>query len=63
MLPVQVVSYSADEIYHDPDLNPIAARVTLSLKVLTYQDYERGSLGFGLAIAGQAMARGDGGPG
>jgi hypothetical protein len=54
VLPVQMTSYSVTETMHDPLLNPIDAEVTLSLKVLTYQDFAPDQAGFYLYLANLA---------
>ena len=38
VLPVRLTDLSITEEFFDPDLNPIRAKATLSLRVLTYQD-------------------------
>jgi hypothetical protein len=38
ILPVQVTSFSVSEEAHDVNLNPIRAKVSLSLRVLSYND-------------------------
>ena len=50
VLPVQLTGFSITEELFDTDLNPIRASVSLSLTVLTYQDFERGLLHPGGAI-------------
>ncbi len=44
-LPVRLTDFSITEEAFDPDLNPIRAKVKLSLLVLTYQDLGFGSSG------------------
>ena len=39
VLPVRLTSFSITEEAYDPSLNPILAKVELSLTVLTYQDF------------------------
>lgn len=39
VLPVRITSFSITEEAYDPALNPIQAKVELSLTVLTYQDF------------------------
>jgi hypothetical protein len=48
VLPVRITDLSIEEEAFDPDLNPIRARVRLSMRVLTYQD-------LGLASPGGAL--------
>ncbi len=38
VLPVRLTEFSITEELHDPDLNPIRARVSLGLRVLSYND-------------------------
>ena len=38
VLPVRVTSFTITEEFFDPNLNPIQAKVTLNMDVLTYQD-------------------------
>lgn len=52
--PVRVASYSVTETLHDSLLNPIAARVSLSLRVLGYRDFPPRHRGLALALASQA---------
>jgi hypothetical protein len=54
VLPVQITSYSVTETMHDTRLNPIDAEVTISMKVLTYQDFEPSQTGFYLYLANLA---------
>jgi hypothetical protein len=43
--PVKIAGYSVTEELFDPQLNPIHAKVELSLKVLTYMEFPDGSPG------------------
>lgn len=52
--PVRLASYSVTETLHDPLLNPIAARVSLSLRALGYRDFPPQHRGLALALASQA---------
>jgi hypothetical protein len=45
VMPVQLTSFSVTEEAFDPQLNPIAAKVELSLKVLTYVEFPREGIG------------------
>lgn len=45
VLPVRLSSFSINEQAYDPRLNPIRAKVSLTLQVLSYFDLERESLG------------------
>lgn len=51
VLPVRLTSFSITEEAHDPLLNPIRAKVELSLTVLGYQDLSAGSAGYFLFMA------------
>ncbi|MEA2429389.1 MAG: hypothetical protein QOF37_3017, partial [Thermoleophilaceae bacterium] len=60
--PVLIASYAVTEELFDPDLNPIHAKVELSLKVLTYMEFPSQSPGREAFIAHQknmeSLARG-----
>jgi hypothetical protein len=53
VLPVRLTQFAITEEAFDPDLNPIRARVQLSLRVLTYQDLGLLSVGGALFMAHQ----------
>ena len=53
VVPVQLVSLSITEELFDPSLNPISAKVELALKVLTYMEFTRASVGRDTFIAHQ----------
>lgn len=53
VLPVRVTEMSVAEEAYDPDLNPIQARVTVGVRVLTYDDLGVLSVGGGLFLAHQ----------
>lgn len=55
VVPVQITSFRATEILHDPRLNPIDAEVEIDLKVLTYQDFTATQKGFFLYLANLAQ--------
>jgi len=61
VLPVRLTTFSITEEAHDPQLNPIRAKVELSLTVLSYQDLSPLSPGYALFlthhIAKEALAR------
>lgn len=65
VLPVRLTSFTISEEAFDPNLNPIRAKVTFDLTVLTYQDLGLTSVGGALFmahhIAKEALAR-EGGP-
>jgi hypothetical protein len=51
VLPVRITDVAVLEEAFDPNLNPIRAKVTLSLRVLSVDDLPAGSRGAGLAMA------------
>jgi hypothetical protein len=51
VLPVRITDLSVEEEAYDPDLNPIRAKVTLGMRVLTYQDLGLTSAGGALFLA------------
>lgn len=53
VVPVRISSLSITEQAFDPDLNPIQAKVELSMSVLTYQDLGLASVGGALFMAHQ----------
>jgi hypothetical protein len=53
VVPVRLTEFSIEEQAYDPDLNPIRARVTLGMRVLTYQDLGLVSVGGALFMAHQ----------
>ena len=53
VLPVRLTEISIAEEAFDPSLNPIRAKVTLALRVLTYQDLGLLSVGGALFLAHQ----------
>jgi hypothetical protein len=53
VLPVRLTSFSITEEAYDPTLNPIQAKVELSLKVLSYQDFSVLHPGYSMFIAHQ----------
>jgi hypothetical protein len=55
IVPVQLQSLSITEELFDPTLNPIVAKVELTLKVLTYIEFTRESVGRETFIAHQKM--------
>jgi hypothetical protein len=55
VLPVRLTSLSIDEQLYDVNLNPIRASVTLSMRVLTYNDLPQSSVGYGLSMAHQVV--------
>jgi hypothetical protein len=65
VLPVKVGSLSVTEEAFDPALNPIRAKVSLDLKVLSYQELGLSSIGGSIfmayQVAKEALARAGGG--
>ena len=55
ILPVRITEYSVVEDYHDPDLNPIAATVSLGMRVLSYSDLVTESTGWNLFMSHQVV--------
>jgi hypothetical protein len=53
VVPVQLASLSISEELFDPSLNPIHAKIELGLKVLTYMEFTRASIGRDTFIAHQ----------
>jgi len=52
-LPVKITELSIAEEMYDPNLNPIRAKVSLGLRVLSYDDLPLSSPGYGLFLAHQ----------
>jgi len=61
ILPVRITEYSVTEDAHEPDLDPLRAKVSLGMKVLTYSDLPVAHVGHHLYLAHQiakeALAR------
>jgi hypothetical protein len=55
VLPVRITSFSITEQQYDPILNPLAAEVSLTLEVLTYEDFKTTHIGFALFLAHQIV--------
>jgi len=55
VLPVRITSFSVTEEAHDVNLNPIRAKVSLSLRVLSYSDLEVTHPGYHLFLAHQVV--------
>ncbi len=53
VLPVRLTQFTITEEAHDGQLNPIRAKVTLGLKVLSYNDLPPTHKGYGLFLAHQ----------
>lgn len=53
VVPVRLTSFSVTEEAYDAALNPIRARVELSLQILSYADLQQGHPGYNLFLAHQ----------
>ena len=53
VIPVRLTEMSVTEEQHDPDLNPIRAKVSLGLRVLSYNDLPTNGPGYNAFIAHQ----------
>lgn len=53
VVPVRLDSFSIEEQEYDPNLNPIRAEVSLSLRVLSYNDFSVTHPGFAVFLAHQ----------
>ncbi len=53
VLPVRLTEFSVTEEFHDPDLNPVRAKVSLGLRVLSYNDLPRDHPGYSLFLEHQ----------
>ena len=55
VVPVRISSFSITEERYDPNLNPIAAKVNLSMQVLSYNDLSVTHPGYHLFLAHQVV--------
>lgn len=55
ILPVQITSFNVTEEAHDVNLNPIRARVSLSLRVLSYNDLPTDHPGHAMFLSHQVV--------
>jgi hypothetical protein len=55
ILPVRITQYRVVEDGHDVNLNPIRAKVSLSMRVLTYDDFENTHPGYYIFMAHQVV--------
>ena len=55
VLPVRLTDFSVTEEAYDTNLNPIRAKVTLGLRVLSYSDLKKTHLGYALFLAHQVV--------
>jgi hypothetical protein len=55
VLPVKINDLSITEELHDPNLNPIRAKVSLGMKVLSYTDLSVSHPGYGVFLAHQVI--------
>jgi hypothetical protein len=53
VVPVRITSFGITEQFYDPNLNPIAAEVSLTLEVLTYEDFRRTHPGYWIFLIHQ----------
>lgn len=53
VLPVRLTSFSITEELHDSNLNPISAKISLQLQVLSYADFKVTHPGYALFLAHQ----------
>ncbi|MCB9765332.1 MAG: hypothetical protein H6739_36500 [Alphaproteobacteria bacterium] len=51
VLPVRIADFSITEEAFDPNLNPIRARISISMRVLSYNDLPSSHQGYGLFMA------------
>jgi hypothetical protein len=58
VLPVRISSLTITEEAHDPNLNPIRAKVSLNMRVLSYDDLGLSSVGGALFMAHQVRKEG-----
>jgi hypothetical protein len=58
VIPVRLTEFSITEELHDPNLNPIRAKVSLGLRVLSYNDLPNGGPGYYAFIAHQVAKEG-----
>jgi hypothetical protein len=55
VLPVRLTDFTIQEEAYDPALNPIRAKVSLGLRVLSYNDFSVGHPGHAMFLAHQAL--------
>lgn len=55
VVPVRINNFSIAEQYYDPNLNPIGAEVSLTLEVLTYEDFALTHPGYAIFLAYQIV--------
>src|SRR5512138_3809307 len=55
VVPVRLTEFSITEEAHDPSLNPIRAKVSLGLRVLSYDDFPISHPGYAMFLAHQAV--------
>ena len=55
VVPVRMTEFSITEEAHDINLNPIRAKVSLGLQVLTYNDLPITNVGYGIFLAHQVV--------
>jgi hypothetical protein len=55
IVPVKLTSFTINETYHDANLNPISAEVSLSMQVLSYSDLPANNPGFAIFLTHQII--------
>jgi hypothetical protein len=55
IVPVRITEYSVVEEYHDPNLNPIVATISLGLRVLSYSDLSANTTGWNVFMSHQVV--------
>ena len=53
VLPIKLTKFKISEEAYDTELNPIRAKVDLTMKVLTYDDLQQSHIGYALYMANQ----------
>lgn len=55
IVPIRITEYSVVEDYHDAQLNPISATVSLGMRVLSYSDLAADTIGWNLFMSHQVV--------
>lgn len=55
IVPVKLTSFTINETYHDVNLNPISAEISLTMQVLSYSDLPTLHPGFAMFLTHQVM--------
>jgi len=53
ILPIRLTEYRVTEDAYDTNLNPIRAKISLGMQVLTYEDFDKSNPGYALFLAHQ----------